>query len=231
MFELTAVHLFEVSWHWNQEILDEIETMEELHDSIPPLCLPKYVVKDFTKLHRYKAEDHGQLIVIPPGQNPDSFGPTQIIELLEDEDLVLRPEQHDSLKGFGFVQSCSYMASFGQTVAETGDFWALFRPDLPYGDWETMGEFLNSYIPKVQAAIRNRYRINSDQPQAQSQITRIESGLKFTRRNQWKAAVGGQVFDDDMLEQFETFIDTIDELAWYVADMAQTEGKLPEYLL
>ena len=93
-----------------------------------------------------------------------------------------------------------------------------------------MADFLEDYLPAIQTAISNHFRVNPDNPGADSSIRKIESQLKFLRNGKWKAKLGGLVFDEDDHERADQFIDTVDELAWYVAQLAGQEGQLPDYL-
>ena len=223
METLTLVPTFDVDQYYDNDIFEEgITTVEDLHEVVPRLCFPKFETQDFTSLVIHQAEDHGNLIL---WKEENRY--IKIIELMEDDDLVLRPDKRDKTKEFGLFQAAAFIEPIRQIVGETGAFYTVFR-DRSY--WLYISNFLNFYVPHLQDTIRNRFRIANNRRE-ESEIAKIQQVLHYQRTTcMGKANLNNLPNLDRNL--IINYIDTIDELCWLLIEIIldiNTDG-LPDYL-
>ena len=220
MERLFAARTFGVERYYTDETFAEIETISDLHEVIPRLCYPRVQAHDFTLTPPFPIEDQGNLLLWSNG------GHIQIIELLEDEDLILRPEEREKSKEFSLQQQADFIARSKQVVAESGDFYTVFR-DLEY--WNAITPFLTYYVPHLQQAVKRWVKLDPDHYHYESQLAQLQQTAKYQRTvglNQFKITKN-QKLDQQLVT---TYIDTIEELSWYLAEMVIDSGKIPEFL-
>ena len=213
---VSVVKTFPVDSYYDDEVFEEIEDLEELHDILPRLCFPAFQSEDFFNLPIIEAEDHGNLIL---WWQADGI---QVIDIMG-ADTNLRPQQEDYAKTFGLFQAAKLLQPVRQTVGETGAFYTVFT-DLRY--WSQVSKLLEVYVPQIQAALKKRFKLDPEHPNFEADLKNLTQVLNYQRTtNIGKLDLIG--LDRNLVLKY---LDDIDELCWYLAEMLVEHNELPDYL-